>query len=182
MDFQGMPGLWFVAATLLPLASFLLLLLAGALRLALRPRNGDPGGGLYQLLGGGVPVKAGAYVATGAIAGAFVLCLIGSLQFLRDYNQSHDSNSHTHTAAHGDKEHVPNDKAEAERKQFDERWKGSWVWAYISPSGFSSPSDPLPDATRLELGFHIDHLSVAMFLMVTFIATLIHLFSIGYMA
>src|ERR1019366_4399094 len=37
-------------------------------------------------------------------------------------------------------------------------------------------------ATLLALGFRIDMLSVVMFVMVTFIATLIHLFSIGYMA
>ena len=34
----------------------------------------------------------------------------------------------------------------------------------------------------LQFGYHIDHLSVIMFLMVTFIATLIHIFSMGYMA
>src|SRR5262249_7779019 len=33
----------------------------------------------------------------------------------------------------------------------------------------------------LRLGFRIDHLSVVMFLMVTLVASLIHLFSIGYM-
>src|SRR5262249_222850 len=37
-------------------------------------------------------------------------------------------------------------------------------------------------ARALQLGYHIDHLSVVMFLMVTFIATLIHIYSIGYMS
>ena len=34
---------------------------------------------------------------------------------------------------------------------------------------------------RLELGYYIDHLAAVMFAMVTFIATLIHIFAIGYM-
>ncbi len=173
MDFLEIPAMWFVVATLLPLASFLLLLLTGALRLAVRPRNGASGNALYQLLGGGTPVRAGAFVATGAMAGAFVLCLIGSLQFLREYHQLHHGETHAAAGSHD---------ADAERAKFDARWSGGWTWAYISPSGLSTPDNPLPDATRLEIGYHIDHLAVAMFLMVTFIATLIHLFSIGYMA
>src|SRR5207249_1642340 len=36
-------------------------------------------------------------------------------------------------------------------------------------------------AVRLELGYYIDHLAAIMFAMVTFIATLIHVFALGYM-
>src|SRR5581483_8048440 len=36
--------------------------------------------------------------------------------------------------------------------------------------------------TGLRVGFRIDHLAALMFVMVSFIATLIHLFSIGYMS
>src|SRR5207248_4846173 len=50
------------------------------------------------------------------------------------------------------------------------RWDGSWNWVSLSTGG-----------RVLQLGYHIDHLSVIMFLMVTFIATLIHIYSIGYM-
>ena len=39
LDFVEHPGLWFVAATLLPLMSVVLLLLAGFLRNALRARR-----------------------------------------------------------------------------------------------------------------------------------------------
>ena len=50
------PGLLYVAATLLPLASFVLLLLAGALRLAARPYRDTPlGSALFQMLGGDRP-------------------------------------------------------------------------------------------------------------------------------
>ncbi len=43
---------------------------------------------------------------------------------------------------------------------------------------------PAPTAARdrCEVGYHIDHLAAVMFVMVTFIATLILLFSIGYMS
>ncbi len=57
-------------------------------------------------------------------------------------------------------------------------WQGHFDWLRIYPAG-------LPDShsgTALQLGFKIDSLSGLMFVMVTFIATLIHLFSMGYMA
>src|SRR5207245_5322034 len=77
------PGQLYVWATLLPLASFLLLLLAGAIRAAARPlRQTAAGAALYNALGGDRPVRAGAYVATGAISLAFVLSVIGFVLFL----------------------------------------------------------------------------------------------------
>src|SRR5262249_29707436 len=51
-------------------------------------------------------------------------------------------------------------------------------WAHVLPAGLADSQS----GTILQLGYKIDHLSTAMFLMVTFIATLIHLFSIGYMS
>src|SRR5205085_5511358 len=57
------------------------------------------------------------------------------------------------------------------------RWKGSVDWAHIYPAASSDER-----ASVLKLGFRIDMLSAVMFVMVTFIATLIHLFSIGYMS
>src|SRR5262249_7148502 len=57
------------------------------------------------------------------------------------------------------------------------RWAGSLVWASMA----TTPGEARP-ATFLTLGYRIDSLSVVMFLMVTFVATLIHVFSIGYMA
>src|SRR5688572_23430509 len=85
-DFQGQPGLYFVWATLLPLASFVVLLLTGGLKQFLR---GNPGNALYDLLGGDAPQKNGAYVATAAIGGAFVLCLIGAIQFFLEAGPRH---------------------------------------------------------------------------------------------
>ena len=77
------PGLLYVAATLLPLASFLVLLLVGTLRWAARPyRESGLGQSLYQILGGDRPQRTGAYIATGAIALSFVLSLVGFIQFM----------------------------------------------------------------------------------------------------
>jgi len=59
-------------------------------------------------------------------------------------------------------------------------WEGALEWARIFPS-----KDNVADTkhgTLLTLGFRIDMLSAVMFVMVTLIATLIHLFSIGYMS
>src|SRR5262249_11420061 len=54
----------------------------------------------------------------------------------------------------------------------DARWNARWTWLSLPSLG----------GRVLQVGYHIDHLSVLMFLMVTFIATLIHLFSMGYMS
>ena len=59
------PGLLYVAATLIPLASFFLLLLAGGIRAVVRPYRDSPFGGLaYRLFGGDQPGRIPAYVAT----------------------------------------------------------------------------------------------------------------------
>src|SRR5262245_22884228 len=72
------PGFLFVIATLLPLASFVFLLLVFALRSALRPsREGSTGAALYEALGGDTPQRWPALVATMAIGVAFVFSLIG---------------------------------------------------------------------------------------------------------
>src|SRR5206468_3360288 len=62
--------------------------------------------------------------------------------------------------------------------EIDDRWRGQVEWAAIT--GGLLPA-ALP-ALALRVGFQVDALTVIMFLMVTFIATLIHIFSMGYMA
>jgi NADH-quinone oxidoreductase subunit L len=180
-DLLEHPGLLYVAATLLPVASFVLLLLAGGLRATLRPRpEGGGGGSLYELLGGDRPVRAGAYVATGAIGLAFVLSLIGFVWFSQDYAALHQEHHAEHAAAtdHGEAAAAGHDQdADKLREQFESRWKGSVSWAWVSPGGISDSGR----GTLLTLGYRIDHLTATMFLMVTFIAWLIHIFSIGYM-
>src|SRR6266571_5521235 len=105
-ELQEHPGLWFVAATLMPAASFVVLLLAGGLRWALRSaRENGPRQSVYQTLGGDNPGRGGAYVATGAMALAFLCSLIGAIQF---FGQS----------GHGGGEHA-------------EMWAGNVDWTRI---------------------------------------------------
>lgn len=157
-DFGKNPGLLYVVATLLPLASFTIVLLMAGLRMLGRAyRTNATGLALYQAMGGDTPPRWPAYVATGAIGGAFILCLIGFVLFVQDFGVS----------AHHEGGHEEAHPAER-------IWQGSVVFAKVaSTTGFAS---------TLELGYKIDSLSATMFLMVTFIATLIHLFSMGYMA
>jgi NADH-quinone oxidoreductase subunit L len=170
------PGLLYVAATLLPLAAFVLLLLAGGLRAALRPARdgGGLGASLYQLLGGDRPTKVGAYVATAAIAGAFVLSLIGFILHAQDLS-SHGAHAeppaHEHKAGDAEHEHAA--------AHHHDKWADHRSWALLSyPQEGQEGERP---AVALELGYRIDTLAATMFLMVTFISTLIFIFSIGYM-
>jgi NADH-quinone oxidoreductase subunit L len=192
--FYEQPGLLFVVATLLPLASFVFLLLAGGLRNYLRPQREKSGLGaaLYQMLGGDVPIKFAAYVATGAIGLAFVCSIIGAVTYFGEAHEVEHEIEHLkeqkEKLAHDYQQAKKNPAKQAalkpklkevdqELSDWEGRWDGHINWASVFPGG-------LPDAekgTILQVGFHIDYLSVVMFLMVTFIATLIHLFSIGYM-
>jgi NADH-quinone oxidoreductase subunit L len=160
------PGRLYVAATLLPLASFVVLLLAGAVRAIARPRRETPlGGTLYRWLGGDTPQRSGAYIATAAIGLAFVLSLAGFILFMGEHERPAAEHGTEHAAA-GHQEPNP---APVE----DPRWAENTRWASLGIGR---------TANVLQLGYRIDSLSAVMFLMVTFIATLIHLFSIGYMA
>ena len=158
MDFASKPGLLFVVATLLPLASFVLVLVFFGLRAAVRSSpEGTVGERLYHLMGGGHPLRWPAWAATLAIGLAFVCSAVGFAWYLSE-QPSHDTEAHHDVAAHA------------------ARWSGSADWLRIG-----SPTDQR-QGTVLRLGFKIDHLSGIMFVMVTLIATLIHLFSMGYMA
>ncbi len=82
------PGWFFVAATLVPLASFVLILLASAMWCATRPfRDSPAGAALFNLFGGEERGRIPAYVATGAIALAFVLSLTGFIWYTRQQSE-----------------------------------------------------------------------------------------------
>ena len=168
------PGLLYVVATLLPLASFLILLLVGGVRCFVRKSpEGSFGETVYKALGGDTPGRIGAYVATGAIGLAFVCSLAGAVLFFSDH-AAHTSHA-VKADKHGDK-HREED-AKHGHGHAASKWSGRLDWA-----GIGRQDNVKQPGTVLQLGYHIDHLSVIMFLMVTFIATLIHVFSIGYMA
>jgi NADH-quinone oxidoreductase subunit L len=202
-DFGTHPGYWFVLATALPLASFVVILVASGLWAVLRRYRETPGiEAAYQLLGGDRPARWPAYVALGAIALAFVCSSIGFVKFLIDEHQelngprhsfemaiAHDKNALQH--ARGlDKTFLQerlerNEEGLVELEKYwmrfrDRAWRGTLlelvrVWPdsrNVKDSG---------RGTVLAIGYSIDSLAALMFLMVTFVASLIHLFSIGYM-
>src|SRR5215213_2852524 len=86
------PGLLFVAATFLPLASFTLLLLWAGLRWTLRPhaREGGAAAAMFEALGGAVPGRGPAYVALAAIALAFVCSATGFVIYLGEFHQNEE--------------------------------------------------------------------------------------------
>lgn len=191
LDLREHPGQIYLAVTLLPLASFLLIGLAAALRAYLRAYRETPlGEGLYNLLGGDNPKKGAAYVATAAIGLSCVLALIGFIQHATDQHDleqtklareheiqklerdTHEPGADEHALEHKIKQ------AEESIEVLESRWAQHFNWIHLRlPDRFSDPDR----GTTLQLGYKIDTLSATMFLMVTFIATLIHVFSIGYM-
>jgi proton-translocating NADH-quinone oxidoreductase chain L len=153
------PGWLYVAAVLIPLGAFLLEALFG------------------RWLG-----RLNAYVATAAIGTSCVLSVIGLLLFLPHFGGAHgpadeghgEAEAHAAAGEHGGGHHEPF------------AWRGSVPWTVVGPMGVGPEMPgradrPLP-ALVIPLGVHIDGLAVIMFAMVTFIATLIHVYSMGYMA
>lgn len=183
------PGLLYVVATLLPLVSFLLLFLGGRRW----------------------PGRTGGLIAVGGIGGAFVCSLIGFVLFLAamPHHDHHDEHGADATAHHGRQKkpaegHQPGKPTEAKpqppaapphdaadhkhvaqaghghaSESHDHEpfaWKGSLSW--VALTGFGKNAGGLD----IRLGYYIDSLGAIMFLMVTFIASLIHIFALGYMA
>src|SRR5262245_11010258 len=199
MDFASKPGLLFVVATLSPLASFVLILLAFAIRTALRSSpEGSFGEQLYQATGGDVPARWPAWLATGAIGLAFVCSVVGFVQFLDDHKQIDalkeeraEKEQDYKKARKTPNNEKPEDKKtrqaiakklaaeldanEVNVENLESHWTGNVDWLRLGAPGDTR------QGLALQVGLKIDHLSAIMFLMVTLVATLIHLFSIGYM-
>ncbi len=167
MDFANNPGRLFVVATLLPLASFVFIIICFAIRSALRSaKEGTTGEGLYRLLGGDTPPRWPAFLATLAIGLAFVCSVAGFVQYLHD---------HHHLAElENEFQQDPEEKTHEEIEALEGRWKEQVDWVTMG--------DGKEQGTALRIGYKIDALNGIMFVMVTFIATLIHIFSIGYMS
>jgi NADH-quinone oxidoreductase subunit L len=202
-NFMDRPGYFFVLATLLPLASFLLIFLAsGAWCLARRYRELPGVEALYQLFGGDKPGKTPAYLALAAIGLAFVCSAIG-FGYYYQANAKHDKASRELVSAAHDLEkqlankalpkdvkdrlssnlHELDNSIAKQETYWEETRKKSWKGTLFTLLKLKPES--LRDAERgttLTIGFSIDSLAAVMFVMVTFIAMLIHLFSIGYMS
>ena len=166
---QTNPGRLYVVGTLLPLAGFALLLVAGGIRALCKPfrQQGGLTSQLYWALGGDTPAKGGAYLATALMGTAAVIGVAGLVLFLNDHSPGSE-----HTS----------------------KWAERTDWIRIGPLDSASvpvwekqrDADPThalprPPRWRLELGYKIDHLTALMFAMVTVIGTGIFIFSLGYM-
>jgi proton-translocating NADH-quinone oxidoreductase chain L len=148
------PGRLYVVATLLPLAAFAILLVGGCVRNLCRPyREANPLARFgYYFLGGQRPLRAGAYFATAVMAVASGLGIYGLIEYLHE----------AETLGPG--------------IELEKHWAQSTTWARVGIASMDRP------AVTLELGYRIDHLTALMFAMVTFVATWIFVFSLGYMA
>ena len=205
------PGLLFVWATLLPLASFTLLLVLGGLRNWLRSyRNSPTWGPAYEGLSLAVGGRGGFFVGFAAIVAAFFLSFSGFCLYLGEH-QGYDAETKPITKVIEPKEaefregraklalhnlpkqeetelkeknealhtelHKLEDDLQKAEKAFEDRWTGHFLWAGVYPARMSDDES----GTNLTIGYRIDSLSALMFVMVTFIASLIHLFSSAYM-
>src|SRR5262245_17983708 len=84
---QTNPGRLYVIGTLLPLTSFVLLLIAGGIRALFRPfrQQGGIEASLYYAFGGDTPVKTGAYIATAFMAASAAVGVTALVMFLNDH-------------------------------------------------------------------------------------------------
>jgi NADH-quinone oxidoreductase subunit L len=188
------PGLLFVGATLLPILSFVLILLSFAVRTYFRKSpEGSAGEAIFKLFGGPVPGRGPAYVATAAIGLACVLSIIGFVKYAGGHEEHEamairlesqldklrDSQFHVKEEDKKAKQAIEKKIADKEKEleELKGKWQGEVRWAGVGVS-----NNDVSPGTALSVGFRIDMLAAVMFVMVTFIATLIHVYSIGYMA
>jgi len=144
----------YVAAVLIPLAAFVVELLA------------------IRVLG-----RLNAYLATVAIGLSFLLSLIGFFEFFAVEAEGVFA-SHEHVA--GAREPGTESAPPAAHRSL--AWGASYDWVILGQGTLTKGAEPTAvPGLVIPLAVHVDSLTVIMFLMVTFIATLIHIYSMGYM-
>jgi len=141
----------YVAAVLIPLVAFVVAMSAGRW-----------------------PGRRVALVSTGAIGFSFVLSVVGAVAYLGEARGVFGVEVRTGGA---------NATADA-RGEFGQpnptkgreplAWRASWDWVALGGSA-TGPALAIP------IGVDVDNLTVLMFLMVTFVATLVHVYSLAYM-
>jgi NADH-quinone oxidoreductase subunit L len=121
------PGRLYVVATLLPAAACALLLLGGFFRAAYRPYRDRSRvvRFLYFFHGGDIPLRAGAYLATSAIAISAVLAVFGLVRYLADY----------HALTPG---------------EVEQRWAERTTWAHVGPTTDDRPAVALELGYRID--------------------------------
>ena len=177
---QTNPGRLYVVGTLLPLAAFALLLVAGGIRALCRPhrQQGGKAASLYWAFGGDTPGRGGALLTTIFMGLSAVCGVAGLVIFLNDHTTGAE-----HAARWGERGDWirlgPVDSVAT--PVFDERYKEWEKQRDLNPSRAGPPPAAPAPALALELGYKIDHLTAVMFAMVTVVGTLIFVFSLGYM-
>ncbi len=149
----------YTAAVLIPLAAFAVELL------------------FIRVLG-----RLNAFIATGAIILSFVLSLVGFVDYF--FIEAEGVFSHHAVHQEGPKELDPTepDAAGGEHEHHAPlAWKASFNWVTLGNDTIAAEGQTPKNTLSIPIGIHIDNLAVIMFLMVTFIASLIHLYSMGYM-
>jgi NADH-quinone oxidoreductase subunit L len=162
------------AAWLIPLVSFALIVFFG-------PRMGKAGG------------KAG-WVATGAILTSCALSLFALFfVWLPNYKLPGPVEHHETAAAHAEGAHAAEDKHADAKHAADEHAAESTAHAAAAQGGAHHAESAVKPIVgdwytlgqfgklKITIGYYIDSLTVLMFAMVTFIATCIHFYAIGYM-
>jgi proton-translocating NADH-quinone oxidoreductase chain L len=129
-----------------------------------------------------------AILATGAIGLSCVLSLVGLVDYLIEApGMLSEAQSEVSTPEDG---HEPQAAASETHHGQEHRdplvWKSSFDWVVLGGSAASPPNGaasekPAVPSLVIPLGIAIDNLSVLMFAMVTFIATLVHIYSMEYM-
>ena len=129
--------------------------------------------------------RLNAYIATGAIGFSCLLSVIGFLSYAWESNFF--ATAH---AAHGGEAEPSAGTGrracrESPKQRTTSRLSGRRAIDWVLLGGPAIPARPGEACAGpnlvVPLGIAIDNLSVIMFLMVTFIATLIHIYSMGYM-
>ena len=173
MDLESLLPTLLGLAWLLPLASFAVILFAG-------PRLGDHG-------------KGAAGVATAAIVGSFVLSLLAFISWVAQHPVravAHDDHGGAHASADGS--HGSPDSQQAPSSHDSHDSHGSESAHRTVDEGAGHAGQPVSYAgdwytlyeggrLRLTIGWYVDALTVLMFVMITFIATCIHVYASGYM-
>jgi proton-translocating NADH-quinone oxidoreductase chain L len=125
--------------------------------------------------------RLNAYIATGAIGLSCLLSLIGFIDYYgveAPWRSAHEAAAHSEASpAAAEGEHGFASLAH----HGPVVWPKEVEWVWLGGRVASDRSGPPKPDLVIKLGVYIDNLGVLMFLMVTFISTLIHIYSMGYM-